>query len=340
MPNRSMTDMPSIALAGAWPGRSAWIKAADDPPNEFRVIARDRPRNRPFKGRFGTIALHGGVMLHFLDAVSYDHDLLIRMEQKAGLSLQIFLPETGGCARREPEISDPAAVPPSLPRAVMMACLHPEQFECQGRQRGHLRKIGIMLSPDWLKESGVMATLGSFDLENFAATHLARHSWAPGPRLRTLAEAILNAAPRAEACHKLYLESRVLELLAEAFSSLTGGPDGGGPIEDAASPRDVRRMRMIDDRLALAERTPLSLDDLAQAVQLSRSTLQRLFKTFHGVSAFEYLRRRNLELARAALNGRGLSVKEAAYLAGYSSAANFSTAYRRHFGESPSQTGR
>ena len=337
MQNRMPCERPPEPFAGGTIDRGVRIGLPPDADSGFRVTVQNRRRNAGPEGRCGSVQLHKGLMLHFLDAVSYDYDLLTSMKQKEGLSLQFFLPAPARTALPD---MDGANGDSGLPRALMMACVRPELFECRGRQRGHLRKISIMLSPDWLKESGVMATLGHFDLKDFAATHLARHSWTPGPRLRTLAEAILSTAPRAEACHKLYLESRVLELLAETFSSLTGGPSDAAQAEDAASPRDVRRMRMIDDRLALAERRPLSLDDLAGAVQLSRSSLQRLFKTFHGVSAFEYLRRRNLELARAALDGQGLSVKEAAYLAGYTSAANFSTAYRRHFGESPSRTGR
>jgi AraC-like DNA-binding protein len=58
------------------------------------------------------------------------------------------------------------------------------------------------------------------------------------------------------------------------------------------------------------------------------------------MSAFEFIRHRRLEQARSALERDAVSVKQAAFLAGYSSAANFSTAYRKHFGCTPRQSRR
>jgi len=55
------------------------------------------------------------------------------------------------------------------------------------------------------------------------------------------------------------------------------------------------------------------------------------------MSAFKYIRQRNLERAMVALDRDRISVKEAAFLAGYSSAANFSTAFRKAFGRTPRQ---
>ena len=55
----------------------------------------------------------------------------------------------------------------------------------------------------------------------------------------------------------------------------------------------------------------------------------------HGTTIFEYARNRRLEKGRAALENDGVSVTEAAFLAGYSSAANFATAFKRAFGVPP-----
>jgi AraC-like DNA-binding protein len=65
--------------------------------------------------------------------------------------------------------------------------------------------------------------------------------------------------------------------------------------------------------------------------------LQRYFRAYTGMSAFAYQRRRLLDAARIALEREGISVNEAAHRAGYTSAANFATAFRRQFGIAPSQ---
>jgi AraC-like DNA-binding protein len=50
---------------------------------------------------------------------------------------------------------------------------------------------------------------------------------------------------------------------------------------------------------------------------------------------FEHLREGRLQRARQALERDGVTVGQAALVAGYTSAANFATAYRRRFGTPP-----
>jgi AraC-like DNA-binding protein len=50
----------------------------------------------------------------------------------------------------------------------------------------------------------------------------------------------------------------------------------------------------------------------------------------------EFLRLRKLERARHALESGEISIGEAAFLAGYATPANFTTAFRRAFGIPPS----
>jgi AraC-like DNA-binding protein len=56
------------------------------------------------------------------------------------------------------------------------------------------------------------------------------------------------------------------------------------------------------------------------------------------MTVFDYLRRARLLRARQALEREGRSIIEAAAIAGYTSPANFATAYRRRFGITPRQS--
>jgi AraC-like DNA-binding protein len=69
---------------------------------------------------------------------------------------------------------------------------------------------------------------------------------------------------------------------------------------------------------------------------MSPSTLQRVFKQCLGMTVGEFMRIRRLERARAELAAGACRVGEAAYRAGYRSAANFATAFRQEFGFPPS----
>jgi AraC-like DNA-binding protein len=53
------------------------------------------------------------------------------------------------------------------------------------------------------------------------------------------------------------------------------------------------------------------------------------------MSIFDYLRESRLKRAALAIEKKGHSIAYAAAIAGYSSAANFSTAFRKYFGISP-----
>lgn len=79
----------------------------------------------------------------------------------------------------------------------------------------------------------------------------------------------------------------------------------------------------------------MSMDDLAKQVGMNANSLQRQFRAVYGTTIFDHMRESRLQRARQALEGEGVTVGQAAMIAGYTSAANFAIAYRRRFGLSP-----
>lgn len=68
---------------------------------------------------------------------------------------------------------------------------------------------------------------------------------------------------------------------------------------------------------------------------MSVGSMQSAFKTVYGRTVADFCRELRLLRARDAMERDGISVAEAAYDAGYSNPANFSTAFKRMFGLSP-----
>jgi transcriptional regulator GlxA family with amidase domain len=64
--------------------------------------------------------------------------------------------------------------------------------------------------------------------------------------------------------------------------------------------------------------------------------MQSAFKSTYDRTIADYSRELRLERARDAIERDGVSVAQAAYEAGYSNPANFSTAFKRQFGLNPS----
>jgi AraC family transcriptional regulator len=95
----------------------------------------------------------------------------------------------------------------------------------------------------------------------------------------------------------------------------------------------VRRARAyLDERVHL----PVSLAEVAREVGFSRYHLLRVFRAQTGETPLRYLTRLRMDRARAALTGRRASIAEIAAACGYRSASQFSRAFHREVGVSPS----
>ncbi len=81
----------------------------------------------------------------------------------------------------------------------------------------------------------------------------------------------------------------------------------------------------------------LSLSMLSNELGISIGSMQTSFKRAFNMTVMDYIRERRLIIARNAMEQDGLTISKAAFLAGYNSPANFSTAFKRHFGISPSE---
>jgi transcriptional regulator GlxA family with amidase domain len=84
--------------------------------------------------------------------------------------------------------------------------------------------------------------------------------------------------------------------------------------------------------------TPLARAGLAGAAGISLRQLERLFRRHLGRGVQEHYRRLRLDRARLLLRESAMPVLDVAVATGFSSASQFSRAYRRAFGESPTET--
>ena len=79
----------------------------------------------------------------------------------------------------------------------------------------------------------------------------------------------------------------------------------------------------------------LSLDDLSQAIGISKKQVSSIFRKQLGVSATQFLRDERMRRAQRLLVQTSLDIRVIAQTLGYSSSANFSNAFRDHVGMSP-----
>ena len=98
-----------------------------------------------------------------------------------------------------------------------------------------------------------------------------------------------------------------------------------------ADPLLLRAQHWLADRFS----RPIRIDDLAQAMQVSRRTLHRHFLAGTGMTPIGYLQALRIGAAKRMLERTGFSVERIAALVGYGDTAFFREAFRREAGMTP-----
>lgn len=218
--------------------------------------------------------------------------------------------------------------------AAIVTILEPEECRRIVRQGDCSRRISIGLSKQWLQES-LCEDMGSEVAGSFGA-HLETRTWNVSPRARMLAEQMLHPPAMPRHIIGMYQESRAIELVIEGLSQAAPAVRRSAPLPTL---RPAAYQRMQDLKVWLREHAsaPLCIEQIARHLNTTSTTLQRHFRLAHGITVFEYLQQERLRQARCALEREGVSVGDAAALAGYANQNSFATAFKRRFGLSPKQ---
>ena len=100
---------------------------------------------------------------------------------------------------------------------------------------------------------------------------------------------------------------------------------------------DVLMERIMRSINAHMSESGYNVDTLAEDVGISRAQLHRKMKEMTGISSGKFLRNLRMEQAARLLREQKVNVSQVAYKVGYTDLAHFSTAFKSHFGQSPSE---
>ncbi len=135
---------------------------------------------------------------------------------------------------------------------------------------------------------------------------------------------------------RMYLEGKVLELLALQLSQLLES-ERGQAKERKLRLKDIERLHYARSILQQNYLNPPSIKELAQQVELNRIKLQQGFRQVFNTTPFGYLQNYRLDLARVMLQDEDLTVSTVANRVGYSNISYFSRTFKRRFGITPGQ---
>lgn len=142
----------------------------------------------------------------------------------------------------------------------------------------------------------------------------------------------LFRAPARPLPHPLALKTTALTLLTQPLQRLLDR-------RSDTPPHALEKVERADALLREALEAPFCLTTLATRVGLGERQLRRGFQRVFGVSPRQRFQRLRLEYARSLLES-GAPVARVAYRLGYGHPANFTAAYRRHFGRAPKHSRR
>ncbi len=136
-----------------------------------------------------------------------------------------------------------------------------------------------------------------------------------------------------EALRDRYFQAKLMECLLDVIDLLRRPQalaQRDGFVGKNLRPFDRARTLLLQEY-----RQPPSLDDLARRVGVSRRKLTDGFRRQYGISPMAFVLKLRMEKARRLLRSGEFQIAQVAHRVGYQQAANFSQAYKAHFGHSP-----
>ena len=195
-----------------------------------------------------------------------------------------------------------------------------------------LRKINISAPLPWIERLAQVNADEPSPLRTFFSMHLAQFKFKPGNHILAAAEQIMTPPAGLDGeLLSLHRHSRALSILSEACGALSHRAAGH------AGPKLMKRQqaaRIRDHVLASLDRE-VTISEIAKAVGMSVSAVQRTFRDSFGTTVFGFVRDQRLARAAQALHENGATIAQAAFIAGYSDSSHFSAAFKRAYGIPP-----
>ncbi|MDH4182812.1 MAG: AraC family transcriptional regulator [Nitrospinota bacterium] len=175
------------------------------------------------------------------------------------------------------------------------------------------------MAPRPLRKALASGPLSAPELSKIVLSSVAR---------RLAREMVSN--PYHGAVEGLYLQGKILELMAELAAADTDG-------NNSTYRQEAIKGKVMDARdiLLNAPENPPSALELSAMVGVGYKTLNRAFLKHLNMTITQFALGACLDHARKTLAETGLTVAEVAHRCGYSSPATFITAYKRRFGHTP-----
>jgi len=194
----------------------------------------------------------------------------------------------------------------------------------------HRSALYLSVEPDWFEKNGIENKQLKHTLNN----HLTFDDWVLPDFLWLQAQPLLAQHDQSYV-NRMAREGFALSLMSTWLNTLDIKESHCAGSENCRP--ESRRVHQFRELLSSDDVLTMSLTNISNSLGMSSATLQRYSHEYLGMSLTQYLRKKRLDLANSALHQDGVSIMEAALLAGYNHSSNFTTAFKRQFGVSPAE---
>ena len=131
-----------------------------------------------------------------------------------------------------------------------------------------------------------------------------------------------------------YIEAKAIEILSLVIAELSNR-NHSTRLNIRISPRELNCIYETRDYLAQHFVAPPTISKLARMVGINQTKLKAGFKQVLGMTIYHYIIKLRMEQASVLLLHEEHSISAVAYLVGYDYPANFTIAFKKHFGVLP-----
>jgi AraC-like DNA-binding protein len=300
--------------------------AARSVADSYVVSADVQADNHSMTGTIVVEEVQPGLTISAHD-LTYTADGAFKVEMEPSISCAVLL-------EGESQRMEIAGYPPIIAEPKGVAVLgHSETLQGSRAWRSgqRSRAFGVTLRPSFFDRFGTsIQEDGLAVLRRFLEPGFRNHLLPCSRTIADLAERTL-AEPYGGTLRTLHREVQALRFTVEIAAMLDSEQDQIRLIGRRHYDRVCEARAILESSLT----DPPKVMDLARRLGVNVTTLQANFKAVFGTTVFGYVRARRLEMGRLLIIEHGLRVAEAGFKVGFTNAAAFSAAYRRHFGHPP-----
>ena len=150
--------------------------------------------------------------------------------------------------------------------------------------------------------------------------------------IRRLLDEIEEEATARSSEYELMIKVKLLTILVRPIRDYDYVSARENYTETSKYAQISRAMKFLDDNIS----EEFTLEDLAGQANLNRTYFITLFKKLNGVTPWEYITARRVELAKTYLREGRMSVLQVATTCGFNNASNFNRAFKKVTGQPPS----